>query len=244
MEEEKKDVVRNSQLFRKWLEDEGLSYVDVYRCLNENGINDYNGVVSKSGELIEDADSNYTGQRDFHGCDNGLRAHAEKNIDCIVGNIQEELFCLDNRDFRPNKDATHFGIKNDRDITTKKLDLIHIPTGMEVEFKVNYSKKINENYNTCIYRHRDAKFTEFMRNGGIMIIYFPYLNKVAVFDKRNFFDPEMGVNKGSVRIIKKEWDGGKLWDIVSVYSGLFMDYHMMKEGNVGISEKISRMCAK
>ena len=44
---------RNSILFKKWLESTGKSYMDVYKRLNENGITEYNSILSKSGELIE-----------------------------------------------------------------------------------------------------------------------------------------------------------------------------------------------
>ena len=236
------NVVRNSQLFDQWLHSCGLTYKDVYRCLNENGITDFNNVISKSGILLEEDDSDYSGRRDYHGCDEGLRTHAEKDLDCAIGNIQERLFCIDNKDFRINETATHNGdIRKDTDITTRRLDFIHIPTGKEVEFKVSYCKTINAEYDTVIYRHRDGKFADFMRNGNI--IYFPYLDKVAVFDKNNFMDPDKHGPKRSVRIIKTEEQYGKLWNIVSIWKGMLMDYHMMKEGNGEISEKIIRLCA-
>lgn len=238
-ESKEKKPTRNSILFKKWLESTGKSYMDVYKRLNENGITEYNSILSKSGELIENKDIDYIGERDFHGCDNGLRTPAEKNIDCAVGNIQETLFCLDNPDFKINENATHYTIKTDEEISTQKLDLIHIPTGREVEFKVSYCDHINEQYHTAIYRHRDANFANFMRKGRIVIIYFPYLNTVAVFDKRNFKDVEMGVKSGGVKVIVKDKpENGKLWDIVSVFSGLFQNYHMMDYGNSSISEKV------
>ena len=82
-----------------------------------------------------------------------------------------------------------------------------------------------------------------MRNGYIVIVNFPYLNKVAVFDYRNFKDPERGKDKGSVRVIvpDKIDEYGKHWDIVSIWSGLLIDYDMMKKGNYKISEKVSEI---
>ena len=52
----------------------------------------------------------------------------------------------------------------------------------------------------------------------------------------------MGVKSGGVKVIVKDKpENGKLWDIVSVFSGLFQNYHMMDYGNSSISEKVTWM---
>lgn len=242
-ESTERKVSRNSELFDNALKSKGMSYADVYRILNEHGITDFNYIIDKDGNLIEQEDKGYLGDRDYHGSDNGERTHAQKELDCVVGNIQERLFCIDNIEFIPNPKATTGNVDTDKGITTKHLDLIHKPTGEEVELKNSFDDKINDKYNTVIYKHRDAHFAEFMRNGYIVIVNFPYLNKVAVFDYRNFKDPEKGKDKGSVRVIvpDKIDEYGKHWDIVSIWSGLLIDYDMMKKGNYKISEKVSEI---
>lgn len=239
-------VSRNSELFDKALKNKGMSYADVYRILNEHGITDFNYIIDKDGNLIEQEDKGYLGKRDYHGSDNGKRTHAQKELDCIVGNIQERLFCIDNIEFIPNPKATTGNVSSDNGITTNHLDLIHKPTGAEVELKNSFDDEINDKYNTVTYKHRDAHFAEFMRKGYIMIVNFPYLKKVAVFDYRNFKDPEKGKDKGSVRVIvpDKVDKYGKHWDIVSIWSGLLIDYDMMKTGNHKISEKVSEIVRK
>lgn len=245
METEKK-ISRNSEIFRDVLEGKGLTYADVYRILNCAGITKYNYILDKDGNFIEQENEKYLGKRSFHSADDGARTPFECTVDCVVGNIQEDLFCLDNRDFTPNSEATNINVKLDSGITTGKLDLIHKPTGVEVELKTSRCKEINEEYNTVIYRHRDAKFAEYLRKGHIMIVDFPYLKKVAVFDYRNFKDKEMGITKGSVKVIKPDYvdNCGKHWDIVSIWSGLLIDYDMMKNGNYKISEKVSEIVKK
>lgn len=241
MSEEK--ISRNSELFNEALKNKGMTYADVYRVLNCAGITDFNHIIDKNGNLIEQEDKGYIGKRDYHGSDNGHRTHAQKELDCVVGNIQERLFCIDNIDFIPNPDATSGGVNSDDGITTNHLDLIHKSTGVEVELKNSYCKEINSKYNTVIYRHRDAKFMEFMRKGYIMIVNFPYLRKIAVFDYTNVKDEKNGKEKGSVKVIihDKVDDNGKHWDIVSIWSGLLIDYDMMRRGNSEISNKVSRI---
>ena len=236
-------VSRNSELFGKALESKELSYADVYRILNEHGITDYNYIIDKDGNLIEQEDKGYLGDRDYHGSDNGERTHAQKELDCVVGNIQERLFCIDNVEFIPNPKATTGNVSSDEGINTNHLDLIHKQTGAEVELKNSFCDEINDKYNTVIYKHRDAHFAEFLRKGYIMIVNFPYLNKVAVFDYKNFKDPDKGKDKGSVRVIvpDKIDKYGKHWDIVSIWSGLLIDYDMMKNGNHKISDKVSEI---
>ena len=241
MESKEKKVQRNSEFFEDVLKGKGLTYADVYRILNCAGITKYNYILDKDGNFIEQENENYLGERSFHGADKGARTPFEYTVDCVVGNIQEELFCLDNIDFIPNNKATNASVKSDSDITTKRLDLIHKPTGIEVELKNSRCREINDKYETVKYRHRDAKFAEYMRKGHIMIVNFPYLKKVAVFDYRNFKDPDKGKNKGSVKIMVPDYvdEYGKHWDIVSIWSHLLIDYDMLKGGNSAISDKVS-----
>lgn len=239
---EDKKAVRNSVYFGQALEEKGLSYADVYYRLNGAGITEFNNVLTKSGALIQDEGGQYRGNRSFHASDNGKRSPEETNLDCEIGNIQETLFCMDNIDFKSNPKATNQNTKNDSDITTRELDLIHIPTGVQVEFKTSYSKMYRNN--VAYYRHRDGKFKEFMRNGNIMIIYFVKLDKVAVISKKYFADPEMGKEKGAVKLVREhEYSErtNKYWDTVSIWDGIMIDYKMMIRGNSAISKAVEKL---
>jgi hypothetical protein len=242
---EEKQSVRNSVDFGKSLEEKGLSYADVYYRLNGAGITEFNNVLTKSGALIQGEGGHYRGNKSYHASDNGKRSQEETELDCAVGNIQEKLFCMDNIDFKPNPKATNISSKKDSDITTKELDLIHIPTGVQVEFKTSYSKfygKDNNQYS--YYRHRDSGFKDFMRSGKIMIIYFVNLDKVAVISKKYFEDPEMGKDKGSVKLKKEhEWSNEtkKFWDHITVWKGIMIDYDMMVRGNSAISDAVTKL---
>lgn len=229
-----KKVVRNSELFDEYLKSRGMSYKDVYAHLNGYGITKYNDILNASGVLTEVEVDDYLGNRDYHSADNGARTPAQKRLDCEVGNIQETLFCIDNIQFETNDGATNKDVKVDSEITTKKLDLIHTPTNREVEFKTSYCREVDSVYDTAIYRHRDGNFEKYINSGKIVIIYFPYLKKVAVIAKRNY--------GRSVNCISSKVDeNGKLWDVISVWKGLFYDYDMMKFGNNKISEKVSNL---
>ena len=236
----KKVTPRNSLDFEKVLNDKGFTYADVYYKLNGAGITEFNDILTKSGALVMGENGKYVGNRQFHSSDSGNRTPEEANLDCEVGNIQEKLFCLDNIDFKSNPKATNQNTKYDSDITTKELDLIHIPTGVQVEFKTSYSKLYGHN---AYYSHRDSKFRKFMRSGKIMIIYFVKLNKVAVVYKKYFEDPEMGKSTGSVRMKSEhEFREGtnKYWDNISVWDGIMLDYNIMFKGNSAISDAVSK----
>ena len=239
-----KKTVRNSVDFGKALEEKGLSYADVYYRLNGAGITEFNNILTKSGALIQGEGGRYKGNKSFHAADGGNRTQEETELDCAVGNIQEKLFCMDNIDFKPNPKATNINSKSDSDITSKELDLIHIPTGEQVEFKTCYSKLYGRNNDTAYYRHRDGGFKEFMRSGKIMIIYFVKLNKVAVISKKYFEDPENGKPAGSVRLKReKEFDKdtNKYWDTVTIWKGIMIDYDMMVRGNSEISKAVEKL---
>lgn len=238
--------IRNSKLFGDYLESIGKSYKDVYKLLNKHEITIYNDILTDSGELIENDKEEYRGERDYHSSDNGNRTAAEKDLDCNVGNIQEDVFCIENIEFKPNEKATNKNVQFDKDITTKSLDIIHRKTGVEVEFKVCYCKEINQRYHTLTYRHRDGGFADFMRKGNIMIIYFPYFGKVAVFDKNRFKDNLIPGSKGAVKIIaENDYDEKtkKYWDKISIWydDSILIDYNMFKGGNKQISDKVERI---
>lgn len=239
-----KKTVRNSVDFGKALEEKGLTYADVYYRLNGAGITEFNNILTKSGALIQGEGGRYKGNKSYHAADGGNRTQEETDLDCAVGNIQEKLFCMDNIDFKPNPKATNINSKSDSDITTNELDLIHIPTGEQVEFKTSYSKLYGRNNDTAYYRHRDSGFKEFMRSGKIMIIYFVKLNKVAVISKKYFEDPENGKPTGSVRLKKeKEFsqETKKYWDTVTIWKGIMIDYDMMVRGNSEISKAVEKL---
>ena len=239
-----KKTVRNSVDFGKVLEEKRLTYADVYERLNGAGITEFNNILTKSGALVQGEGGKYKGNKSYHAADGGNRTPEETELDCAVGNIQEKLFCMDNIDFKPNPNATNINSKSDSDITAKELDLIHIPTGEQVEFKTSYSKFYGRNNDTAYYNHRDSGFKEFMRSGKIMIIYFVKLNKVAVISKKYFEDPENGKPTGSVRLKKeKEYskETKKYWDTVTVWKGIMMDYDMMVCGNSEISKAVEKL---
>ena len=241
---EVKKTVRNSVDFGKALEEKRLTYADVYYRLNEAGVTEFNNILTKSGALIQAECGRYKGNRSYHAADGGNRTQEETELDCAVGNIQERLFCMDNIDFKPNPNATNINITSDSDITTDELDLIHIPTGEQVEFKTSYSKFYGRNNDTAYYNHRDSGFREFMRSGKIMIIYFVKLNKVAVISKKYFEDPENGKPTGSVRLKRaREFkkDTNKYWDTVTVWNGIMIDYDMMVQGNSEISKAVEKL---
>lgn len=240
----------NYIIFDEALKKKGLSYKDVYYRLNGAGITEYNDIISPDGRLIMPTESGkYLGERNYHAADNGGRKQEDFILDCKIGNVQEELFCLDNIDFKRNNNATDYNVKNDSEITTKNLDLIHIPTGVQVELKnpkgdklygYGYSKK------KAYYTHRDSGFRKFIREGNIMIINFMGIKKVAVVSKENFRDPEMGRPKGGVEIPEgKEhiWDPDKkkFIDTVTVNEDQLIDYDMMVNGNSEISNRISKI---
>jgi hypothetical protein len=238
---EKKRVPRNSVDFEKSLEKKGLTYADVYYRLNGAGITEFNNVLTKSGVLVQDGSGKVVGRRMKHASDNGNRTPEETALDCEVGNIQERLFCLDNIDFRSNEKATNQNTKSDSDITTKELDLVHIPTGEQVEFKVSYSKLYKD---VAYYHHRDSGFKEFMRSGKIMIIYFVNLDKVAVISKKYFEDPENGKVHGSVKLKDEKVyskETKKYWDNITVWDGIMLDYDMMVRGNSAISDAVEKL---
>lgn len=238
---EKKGTVRNSVDFGKALEEKGFTYADVYYRLNGAGITEFNNILTKSGALIQGEGGTYKGNRSYHASDNGKRTPEETALDCAVGNIQERLFCMDNIDFKPNPKATNTSTDKDEDITTKELDLIHIPTGVQVEFKTSYSNLYGHK---AYYNHRDSGFRKFMRDGNIMIIHFVKLEKVAVISKKYFEDPEMGKDKGSVRIVDEhiyKENTGKYWDSITVWEGIMIDYKMMVKGNSAISNAVKNL---
>lgn len=225
------EIIRNSINFENSLSKMGLTYGDVYYRLNEFGVTEFNDILTKSGKLIEGPGGKYMGRKDFQSSDNGLRTAEETRLDCNMGNIQELLFCFDNIDFMPNPKATNKNIDSDENITTKQLDLIHRPTGRQVEFKVCYSKLYGSN---AYYNHRNGKFRKFLEDGNLMIIYFINLNKVAVISKKNL--------DKSVRIKEENiWKYNKYWDKITVWEGLMLKYTMMHGGNSEISDKISKI---
>lgn len=222
-------VPRNSVFFGKWLESVGKSYKDVYDYLNNNGITKYNDILSESGVLKETEYEGSVGSRFKHSCD--VRTPEQTTLDCNIGNIQEELFCIDNPDFKPNNNATHKGVMNDNQITTRKLDLIHIPTNTEVEFKVCYYHTLKDNYKNVIYSHRDGHFTDFMNSGKIIIIYFPYYNSAVIFDKSRY--RESG-GTGAVKMLAENElseTTGKYVDKILIFKGLFKKYIMLEKMN-------------
>lgn len=227
------NTIRNSVLFGQSLKKMGFTYSDVYRRLKENGINEFDDVLTASGELIEE-DKEYRGERSIQCSDNGKRTQAQTDLDCDIGNIQEALFCIDNPQFMPNENATHHGVTSDSDVSATELDLIHIKTNKQVEFKTNYSNTVYGH--NLYYRHRNGHFREFLENGGLMILNFINLGKAAVISKRNL---------GKSVKIKEEGKFDKLtnkrWDVITIWDGILMDYRMMIEGNHEISDKISKL---
>ena len=239
----------NYIIFDEALQKKGLSYKDVYYRLNGAGITEFNDIISPDGRLIMPTESGqYLGERNYHAADNGERKQEEFVLDCKIGNVQEAIFCLDNVDFQRNENATDYNVKDDSEITTKNLDLIHIPTGVQVELKNPKGDKLY-GYNgpkKAYYSHRDSGFRKFIREGNIMIINFMGIKKVAVVSKENFKDPEMGKPKGGVEIPKgKEhiWDAyiKKYKDTITVVEDQLIDYDMMVNGNSEISNKISKI---
>ena len=224
-------ISRNSEMFKEVLESRGMTYANVYYRLNQQGITRFNDILTKSGELVKGEDGRYLGSKDYHSSDKGLRTRAETELDCAVGSIQETLFCLDNIDFKSNPNATGAGLKQDSDISARELDLIHKPTGRQVEFKVSYSKLYG---NDAYYHHRDSGLRDFLNAGNIMIIYFIKLGKVAVLTKK-YVDRSVKFDKEHILRNNKYWDDIKVW------KGLFMDYRMMGGGNFLISDKISNI---
>lgn len=165
-----------------------------------------------------------------------------------IGNVQEEIFCLDNVDFQRNDNATDYNVKDDLEITTKNLDLIHIPTGVQVELKNPRGDKLygNRGPKKAYYTHRDSGFRKFIREGNIMIINFMDIKKVVVVSKENFKDPKMGRPKGGVEIPERKehiWDPNmkKYKDTITVTEDQLIDYDMMVNGNSEISDKISKI---
>ena len=239
----------NYIIFDEALKQKGLSYKDVYYRLNGAGITEFNDIISPDGRLIMPTESEqYLGERDYHAADNGGRKQEEYVLDCKIGNVQEEIFCLDNVDFRRNDNATDYNVKDDSEITTKNLDLIHIPTGVQVELKNPKGDKLYGKWGPkkAYYTHRDSGFRKFIREGNIMIINFMGIKKVAVVSKENFKDPEMGRPKGGVEIPEgKEhiWDPNmkKYKDTITVTEDQLIDYDMMVNGNSEISDKISKI---
>ena len=110
----------NYIIFDEALQKKGLSYKDVYYRLNGAGITEFNDIISPDGKLIMPTESGqYLGERNYHAADNGERKQEEFVLDCKIGNVQEEIFCLDNVDFRRNENATDYNVKDDSEITTK-----------------------------------------------------------------------------------------------------------------------------
>lgn len=249
MDTSEKKNGHNYIIFDEALKKKGLSYKDVYYRLNGAGITEFNDIISPDGRLIMPTESGkYLGERNYHAADSGVRKQEEFVLDCKIGNVQEELFCLDNIDFKRNKNATDYNVKNDSEITTKNLDLIHIPTGVQVELKNPKGDKLYGYYSKkkAYYTHRDSGFRKFIREGNIMIINFMGIKKVAVVSKENFKDPEMGRPKGGVEIPEgKEhvWDPtkNKFIDTVTVLEDQLIDYDMMVNGNSEISNRISKI---
>ena len=223
-------IPRNSVSFGEILVSKGLTYADIYYYLNGNGISKFNDVLTKSGTLVQGEGGRYLGRKEFQASDNGQRSPEELRLDCEVGNIQEAIFCLDNPDFKQNPKATNKDIKSDEEITSHCLDLIHIPTGTEVEFKVAYSKMYGKE---AYYMHRNGKLKEFLDAGNILIVYFIKLDKVAVICKKNW--------DGSVRLKETMVKNNKVWDKVTVWNGLMINYEMMRRGNYEISRIVSNI---
>lgn len=225
-------AMRNSVAFEEVLKEKGFTYADVYYRLNQSGITEFNDLLTKEGFIVQGEDGRYLGSRNFHSSDNGLRSRDETRIDCEIGNVQETLFCLDNIDFVRNPKATSGGVNKDSEVTTKELDLIHKPTGAEVEFKVSYSKMYGNN---AYYNHRDGKFKEFLDAGNILVVYFVQLDKAAVICKRN-------LDRGSVKVKEKDRvKYNKFWDSISVWSGLMVECDLMVRGNSAISNEVSKI---
>lgn len=233
----------NAELFRDWLSSVGSSYGKVREILNRNGIHEFNDIITENGDLVKKDGTSYLGKLDYHGCDNGARDHASKELACIIGNVQETLFCLDNSlDFDTNSNATRNGVTKDEDITAKKLDLIHKKTNKDVELKCRFVSNIHPKYQTVTYKHRNGNFDKFMKSGKILLVYYPYLNKIAVIDNSLFQDPLKKDWSKPVRIIGHDVDGGGIhWDVVSIRVNMMFDYTMMKGGNHLIGEEVTKL---
>ena len=105
--ESMKPVPRNSELFEKELKERGLTYVDVFNRLKENGLDEeFDDVISDLG-IIKGEDGDYEPGREFYAADRGKRTHNEFHMDVRVGNIQEALFLLNNQSFKRNPRAEY-----------------------------------------------------------------------------------------------------------------------------------------
>lgn len=189
---ESNNVYRNSIMFKKFVEDKGFTLLTVKKLLNKYGITKYDKYISDSGEWIEQDENEYLGSRDYHSSDNGLRTHAEKELDCTVGDIQGELFCIKSGGlFSMNDEATKSNTSDSN--ITKKSDFIYNPLNMKVEFKTSprtsyfyRNGKIINNINLkniIYYQHRDGKFEDSLNKGEIYLLYFYNENKLILITK-------------------------------------------------------------
>lgn len=233
----------NAKSFSNWLKSRGYTHKYVRERLNENGITTYNDIIGDDEFIEKNPNAGYLGYKDRYGCDRGNRTRSEKSLSCDVGDIQEHLFCIDNEDFKRNTKATGEWVEKDSDINSNSLDLIHIPTGAEVEFKTNYADKMYGPNEIVYYNHRYGHFDEFMRKGNILMIYYVNLNRIAVFDYNSFKDPEYGKNYGTVFVKTKNLvtQYGTICDNVQLDRTVMLDYEMMKRGNINISKKVSEI---
>lgn len=227
--ESKGEELNNAELFLYAMEKKGYTSTDILKRLNDHYIHDFDEVITSSGFVLPKITKDLT-YKEKHAA--GNRDPRVAKLACIVGNIQETLFTINNNDFKGNVDATNIHSKSD---VTKEPDLIYKPTGTKVEFKVSYC---NLNNNRGRYNHRDGGFKRCMKSGQIMIIYFIHLNKVAVIDKHC-------LDSGSVQIDKEHiWSDnmGKYIDIVYIDQKIFIDYDLVSDKKYSeISDMVSEL---
>ena len=219
----------NADLFTNAMKYKGYTCVDILKRLNDKNIYDFDKVITGSGFVIPEITKKLT-SKEKHAV--GGREPGDAKLACIVGNIQETLFTLNNDEFERNDKATN--INSDSDIT-KEEDLIFKPTKTKVEFKVSFCRLNNDKGR---YNHRDGGFKRCMKSGQIMIIYFIYLDKVAVIDKSC-------LDNGTVQIEKENFKSekmGKVIDIIYIDQKLFIDYDLMSNKKYSeISDRVSDM---
>ena len=219
----------NASLFTNAMKYKGYTCADVLKRLNDKNIHDFDTVITDSDFVLPEITKKLT-SKEKHAV--GGRDPREAKLACIVGNIQEALFTLNNGEFERNAKATN--INSDSDIT-KEEDLIFKPTKTKVEFKVSFCRLNNDKGR---YNHRDGGFKRCMKSGQIMIIYFIYLDKVAVIDKSC-------LDNGTVQIDKENFKSekmGKVIDIIYIDQKLFIDYDLMSNKKYSeISDRVSNM---
>lgn len=221
-----KKVPRNSELFEKALNERGMTYADVFNRLKENGLDEeFDDVISEFG-LIKSDNGDYKPGKEYYAADKGKRSSGELHIDVRVGNVQEELFLLNNPSFKRNPRA---GYGNNVDFT-KAPDFIFRPNGAKVEFAVSYTSVKDD---TIKYTYRDSGFKYFLNEDKIIIIYFIKEDKVAVIGRHNCNRKKDQEEKDAQIKIEqmKSKETGKPIDVIIIKSDCLIDYNMFVDGD-------------